>query len=156
MDENVEPTPESVEPATESAETPQQPRSSEPTEQPTEQPTENEPNKDACLWATLCHLASLTAFLGIPLGNVLGPLIIWLIKKDVFPFVERHGKEALNFQISIVIYCLAATPLMCLAGLGVFVIAALAIIDVIFLIIAAVSANKGQEYRYPICIRFIK
>ena len=52
----------------------------------------------------LCHLLSLTLLIGVPLGNILGPLIIWLIKRDEDPFVDLCGKESLNFQISMTIY----------------------------------------------------
>jgi len=55
-------------------------------------------------WAMGCHLAVLAVYMGIPFGNILGPLIIWLVKKDEFPLVDEQGKESLNFQISMLIY----------------------------------------------------
>jgi uncharacterized Tic20 family protein len=114
-------------------------------------------NRDACMWAMFCHLAGLGGFLPIApiLGGVIAPLIIWQIKKNDFKFVDEQGKEAVNFQISIVIYALVA-GLLCFACIGVFLLPAVYIFDVVFLLIAAVKANNGEHYRYPLTIRFIK
>jgi uncharacterized Tic20 family protein len=101
------------------------------------------------------HLSALAGIIGIPFGSLLGPLILWLIKKDDFSYVDRQGKEALNFQISMTLYALAATPLLCI-GLAVVIWPALAIIDIVFVIIAAINANDGKDYRYPLTIRFVK
>ena len=60
----------------------------------------------------LCHLTALLGIIGIPFGNIVGPLIIWLLKKNVYPFVNEQGKESLNFQISMTIYALAAALLI--------------------------------------------
>ena len=54
-------------------------------------------DKDSRMWGMLCHLAALAMFTGIPLGNVIGPLVVWLIQKDKSPFVDEQGKEVLNF-----------------------------------------------------------
>jgi uncharacterized Tic20 family protein len=101
----------------------------------------------------LCHLLSFTGYF-FPLGHVLGPLILWLIKKDVSPFVDDHGKECLNFQISMTIWQILAIPLWLLL-VGIPITAALLIVSITCTIIAAVKANAGEYYRYPICIRFI-
>ena len=71
-------------------------------------------------------------------------------------FVDYNGKEALNFQISLALYALAATPLLCVAGLAAIIWAAIAILDIVFIIVAAVKANDGKDYRYPLTIRFVK
>lgn len=84
----------------------------------------------------LCHL------LGIFTGFI-GPLVVWLIKKDTSPYVDAQGKEALNFQLSILIYCLLTCGLAGIFGL-------------IMAIIASIKANEGIVYRYPLAIRFIK
>src|ERR1043165_7467600 len=63
--------------------------------------------KDARMWAMWCHLSALSGFVGIPFGNVVGPLIIWQLKKDQIPSPEAHGKEAVNFQLSFLIYLVA-------------------------------------------------
>ena len=75
------------------------------------------PDKDARLWAMLCHLSTFAGMVGIPFGNILGPLIIWLIKKDEYPFVDDQGKEALNFQISMTVY-LIVSVLLCFVLVG--------------------------------------
>ena len=71
-----------------------------------------EENKDARTWATLCHLSALLVLLGLPLGNVFGPLVAWLIKRNEHPFVDDQGKEALNFQISMTVYGIVAGMFM--------------------------------------------
>jgi uncharacterized Tic20 family protein len=111
--------------------------------------------KDAKMWGMFCHLAALAGFTGLPFANVLGPLILWLIKKDEFPFVDDQGKESLNFQISMAIYALITLPLFCIV-IGPFLMAAVFIFDLIMVIIASIESNKGKAYRYPLCIRLIK
>jgi len=119
--------------------------------------TDREMNRDARLWAMLCHLAGL-AFLVVPaIGSVIGPLIVWLIKKDQYPFVDEQGKEAVNFQITMLIYGLVAGLLMFVC-IGFLLLPVVAIVDIVLLIIAAIKANDGHHYRYPypLIIRFIK
>lgn len=116
---------------------------------------EIELNKDARLWGMLAHLASLSGFIGIPFGGILGPLIIWMIKKNEFPFVDKQGKEALNFQISLIIYGLVSA-LLIFIFVGIILLIAVLIFDLVFVIIAAIKANKGESVRYPLTIRFIK
>jgi len=112
-------------------------------------------NKDARTWAMVCHLVGLA---GLPLpiiGNIVTPLIIWQIKKDDYPFVDEQGKEAVNFQISMSIYGFVAA-LLCFVCIGIPLLLAVYIVDLVFLLIAAVKANNGHHYRYPLTIRFIK
>ncbi len=121
------------------------------------QPTEvsKEMNKDARMWAMFCHLSGLAGLVVPVVGCIVGPLIIWQIKKDEHPFVNEQGKEAVNFQISMLIYGIVA-GLLIFACVGAFLLPAVAIFDIVFLLIAAVKANNGFHYRYPLCIRFIK
>lgn len=107
------------------------------------------------MWAMFAHLTSLAGFIGIPLGNIIGPLVIWLIKKDTMPLVDDQGKESLNFQISMTIYGIISAVLT-LVVIGFFLILAVLIVDIVFVILASVAANKGEAYRYPLTIRFIK
>jgi len=110
-------------------------------------------SQDEKLWAMLCHLSTLVGY-AIPFGNIFGPLVVWLIKKDEMPLVDDQGKEALNFQISVTIYlviCIIAVFVV----VGIVLLLALAIFDLVVTIIAAVQANKGIAYRYPLCIRLI-
>jgi uncharacterized Tic20 family protein len=114
-----------------------------------------EVNKEACMWAMFCHLAGLAGIVIPAVGNIVGPLILWQIKKDEYPFVDEQGKEAVNFQISMTIYGLICIPLFFIC-IGPFLLAAVGVVDLVFLLIAAVKANNGQHYRYPLTIRFIK
>lgn len=101
----------------------------------------------------LCHLSAF-AGLFIPLGNIWGPLIFWLIKKDEFPDVDLHGKESLNFQISMTIYIVVSFFLSFLL-IGIPLLIALSIMWIVVVIMASVRANAGELYRYPLAIRFI-
>ena len=116
---------------------------------------EVEQNKDARLWATLCHLATFLGFTAIPFAHILGPLGVWLFKRNEYPFVDTHGKEALNFQISMTIYGLISTITICV-GIGIVMLVAVVIIDVVFTVIAAIKANNGETYEYPLTIRLVK
>ena len=102
----------------------------------------------------LCHLGALAGFI-IPLGNIIGPLVFWLIKKDQYDLVNNQGKESLNFQITVLIAAIICFVL-CFVLIGFILLPALLIADIVFIIIAAMKANSGIRYRYPLCIRFIK
>jgi uncharacterized Tic20 family protein len=115
-------------------------------------------------WAMFAHLAGVIA---IWLGGMgfLGPLIVWLIQKDKMKFVDDQGKEALNFQINILVLELAIIPIGAIVtfatfGLGVFIVAPLAVglgvLAIVFPILGAVKANSGEAYRYPYIIRLVK
>ncbi len=114
----------------------------------------NSPDKDERLWGTLCHLISFSGYI-IPFGSVLGPLIIWLIKKDEMPFVNDQGKESLNFQLTMLIAVIVSAILM-LVFVGFLLLGVLIIYQIIVVIIASIKANEGVLYRYPYTIRFIK
>ena len=149
-------------------EIPQEPESS-PSQQdvpppPIDQPAGSEvppapvvkpPADNARTFAILCHLLGF-AGLVFPLGNVLAPLVLWLINKQQYPQIDEHGKESVNFQISITIYLiLICMPLMFIV-VGVFLMMGLVILDVVAIIVASVKASNGEVYRYPLSIRFIK
>ena len=125
-------------------------------EQPTNAPKE-ELSKDVRMWAMFCHLAGLAGFvIPVILSGIIAPLIIWQIKKDDHPFLDANGKEALNFQISIGIYEFVSFLLIFVFCIGAVLLPAVAIFDLVLMIIAAVKANNGESYRYPLTIRFIK
>ena len=105
-------------------------------------------------WAVATHLASFSGYLGIPFGHILGPLVCWLMKKDSSNFLDEVGKETVNYNISIIIWFLVCIPL-CFVIIGFFMLGALAIMDIIVTIMAAVAASNGQQYKYPLTIRFI-
>ena len=69
---------------------------------------EEKDQREGRTWGIFCHLGALSMYLGVPLGNILVPLIIWLIKKDDLPLVDEHGKQSLNFQISLMLYAVIA------------------------------------------------
>ena len=98
-------------------------------------------------------MAMLSHLLGI-FASFVGPLIIWLIKKDSNPFVDDQGKEALNFQITVLIAYLAATVLSFLL-IGLLIGPAVFVLSVVFGVIAATKANSGVAYRYPLNIRLV-
>lgn len=104
-------------------------------------------------FAMLCHLSALAGFF-VPLGNVWGPLIFWLVKKDEFPEVDVHGKESLNFEISISIYVIVFGILSFLL-IGLPFLFATLVFWLVSVIVASVRANAGEPYRYPLTIRFI-
>ena len=106
------------------------------------------------MWAALCHLAALAVYVGVPFGHIIGPLIVWLIKKDELPFVDDQGKEALNFQISVTIYVILCVPLAFLL-IGIPLLIGLGLFQLIATIVGGVKASTGVAFRYPLCIRFL-
>ena len=100
------------------------------------------------------HLSALAGFV-VPFGNVIGPLVIWQIFKERSAFVDVHGKESVNFQITISIAYLVSIILIFVL-IGVALLAVLGIASVVLFVIAAVKANNGEYYQYPLTIRFIK
>jgi uncharacterized Tic20 family protein len=105
-------------------------------------------------WCVACHLSALAGFVIPGFGHILGPLIVWLIKRGDASEIDVHGKEALNFQISMLIYNLVA-GVLCLVLIGFALLAVLHILNVVFVIIAALKASEGQMYRYPLTIRLL-
>src|SRR5262245_10976235 len=75
-------------------------------------------DNNARLWGMLAHLTALSGLIGVPFGHILGPLVIWLIKRQEIPFVDDQGKESLNFQITSVIAALVCAALIGRAGIG--------------------------------------
>lgn len=126
---------------------PATPESTTPPPEPAAAPTA-EVTKDAKTMALLCHvLAIFTGFLG--------PLILWIIKKDENAFIDYHGKEALNFQITVLIAAIVSGVLT-IVCVGFFLLAAVGIGNIVFCIIASLKANAGELYRYPVSIRLVK
>nr|WP_286346742.1 DUF4870 domain-containing protein [Frondihabitans sucicola] len=104
--------------------------------------------EDERLWATLIHIG------GIPFG-FLPSLIGYLVLRDRGPFIREHTRAALNFQLTMLIgYVIGA--ILTIVFIGTLIIFAVGIVIIIFSIIAAIAANRGQYYRYPISIEFIK
>lgn len=114
----------------------------------------NQIEKEARTWAMICHLSGFLFYVIPMIGHILGPLVIWLIKKDEFAFVDDQGKEALNFQISFTIYTFIA-GVLCLLMIGILLLPVLFITQIVLMIVAAIKANDGEHYRYPLIIRLI-
>lgn|SRR6187549_861904 len=120
-----------------------------------ENPTPQTNEKEEQNWAMICHLSALAGFI-VPFGNVIGPLVVWLMKKDTMPLVDLHGKEALNFQITVAIAALICLVLF-LVIIGVFLIFIVAIGSLVMTIIAGIKvANGDLAYKYPFALRLIK
>ena len=102
---------------------------------------------DDTTWSTLAHLSTFV----LP---ILGPLIIWLVKSNS-PFISHHGKQALNFQLSLMIYGIISLVLVFFL-IGLLLIPALIIADIVLSILAAIAANRGELYRYPFTINFFR
>lgn len=100
------------------------------------------------------HVASFAGYL-IPFGSILGPLIVWLMKRDELPFVDECGRNCLNFKISMFIWVMISFVLM-FVGIGFILIGLLAVVDIVLTIIAAMKASEGVCYKYPLSIKFLK
>lgn len=107
-----------------------------------------EPSNDERTIAVLIHVLSL-------FSSFLAPLIIWLVKRDQSPFIDHHGKEALNFQITMFIAWSTALVLVFVL-IGLLLLPILFVIQIVVPIVAAVGANKGMWYRYPLTLRLLR
>jgi len=113
-------------------------------------------------WNMFCHLSALAGFVGVPFGNILGPLLVWQIKKNEIPSVDAHGKAALNFQITVtlavIVTCAIAFLLafFCIGYLLFPLVILIGLCGLIFPIIAGIKANNGEDYQYPYSIEFVK
>jgi uncharacterized Tic20 family protein len=105
-------------------------------------------------FALLCHLSALAGCI-IPFGHILGPLVVWLIKKDEFPEVDRQGKAALNFQLSVTIYGLISGLLVILL-VGFLLLAVLAVFSLVVVIVASVKSTNAEKFEYPLAIPFLR
>lgn len=104
-------------------------------------------------YAMFTHLALISIHLGLA---IVPTLVLWLVKRDKSPFIDDHGREAMNFQLSLWLYALGAfvaTLLTC--GVGAVLFVPIYVLGIAGMILAAIAANKGQYYRYPMTIRFL-
>lgn len=119
------------------------------------------PSQEERQWALFAHLSSLSGIFTGGVGNIVGPLVIWLLKRETMPFVNDQGKEALNFNITLLIAGVALLLLtMVTFGFGVILTAPagviLGIAWLVLTIMATIKANNGESYRYPFTLRLIK
>lgn len=123
------------------------------------------PQTTSRTWEVLCHLSALSLWVGVPFGNLLVPLVVWLVKRGDSPSVDHHGKESLNFQLSMTLYMLLAAFLavgLILTIVGILLLPLLLpvflipVVSAILVIIASIKAGNGEDYRYPLTIRFLR
>lgn len=110
-------------------------------------------NNEERTMSMLCHLSALAGLL-IPFGFLLGPLIVWLIKREQYAEVDRQGKDALNFQISMFIYMIISGILV-LIVVGIILLVILGILNLVVIIVAAVKSNNGERFQYPLSLKII-
>ena len=121
-----------------------------------------EVDKEERKWAMFCHLSGLAGLSPLlpAIGSAVAPLVIWQLKADEFPFVAEQGRRAVNFQLSMLLYVTIGTVIRLASLIGAFLIPVVfcifGLVDLIFVLNAAVKANRGQHYRYPLTIRFFK
>lgn len=125
---------------------------------PASLPAGDLPSSDSRNIAAIAHLSAFSIFAGIP--SFIGPLVIWLLQRDRDTFVAEEAREALNFNLSILLYTLAAIAAMILTlGLGLIVIIPVALVAapawLVLTVLAAIRAADGQPYRYPLTLRLI-
>ena len=118
------------------------------------------PSSDERTWALIGHLSAFTFFVS-GIGCIVGPLVVWLIKRDTLPFAAGQAKEALNFNITVAIIAVAMWIFSFITlGIGFLLTIplglALFVAWVVFTIIAAIRANEGVDYRYPFTLRLVK
>ena len=110
---------------------------------------------DIRTWCVLCHASALLGLFFHFLGHLIGPLIVWLVKRGDSPEIDAHGKESLNLQISMLIYD-AIAALLCIILIGIPILIILWVLNTVLVIIASVKASEGKFYQYPFTIRLIK
>lgn len=110
--------------------------------------------KEERQWAAFAHLAGLFVLILPPLGGILGPMIIWILKKDDMPFVREQGREAINFQITMLLAMLVSGALI-LVLIGLVLLPIVIVIDLVLILAATLAASDGRAYRYPLTLRLI-
>ena len=114
-------------------------------------------------WGMLCHLLALLGYVLVPLGNIIGPLVVWLLKREESAFVDQQGKASLNFQISLCIYfiigeMICAVLALIIIGLllGILLAVGIYIFGVVMVIIASVKASSGEPFQYPLALPLLR
>jgi uncharacterized Tic20 family protein len=122
-------------------------------------PSSGSPSAEERQWAMFAHLSAIVAaVVGL---SFLGPLIIWLVKKDTMPFVDDQGKEALNFNITVlIVFAILWILTVVTLGIGILLTGPLMFVvglaALVLVIIAGIKANEGVAYRYPFALRLVK
>ena len=114
------------------------------------------PSRTERQWAMGCHLIALCGIVvPVPAANLLGPLILWLVKREDGAFIDDEGKESLNFQISLFLYALVCL-ILTVIGIGLLLLLPLLLFGLVCVILASIKSSEGVAFRYPACIRLIK
>lgn len=118
---------------------------------------------DQQTWRVLAHASAFIQFIGVP--SVVGPLVVWLIRRED-PVVEPHARDALNFQLSILIYFVAGIVVAFLAaitivglvltGLIIILLLILVVLELVFALLGTLAASRGERYAYPMSLELIK
>ncbi len=101
----------------------------------------------------LAHLLAFAGFV-IPFGAILGPLVLYLVKRDTSPFIADHARESLNFQLTIFLLTLVCLPL-CFLVIGFVLLPVLYIFEIVQVIKATIAASEGRSWDYPFCLRLV-
>lgn len=106
-------------------------------------------------WASLLHLSMLLGYTAIPIAGLVAPIIIWQVKKNDLPGLDAHGRNAVNWIISSMIY-VAISIVLTFVLIGIPLLIAVLVCDFVFPILAAAKANNGEAWKYPLSIEFLK
>ncbi|MBA3831314.1 MAG: DUF4870 domain-containing protein [Chthoniobacterales bacterium] len=118
-------------------------------------PTTTVTSTNSRTWCVLCHASALLGLFFHFLGHIFGPLIVWVLKRGDGADIDAHGKESLNFQLSMLIYD-AVALILCIVLIGIPILLLLWVLNTVLVIVASIKASEGELYRYPLTIRFIK
>lgn len=114
-----------------------------------------ESDDQARMWGMLGHLTALSGFLCIPLGNIIGPVVVLLVKGKEYSFVNDQAKESLNFQITMTVLVIVIGFLSFMIPVLVYLAWLVGLADLILVIMASIQAKAGTAYRYPFAVRLI-
>jgi uncharacterized Tic20 family protein len=132
-------------------------RAVNPDDSPASAPQDTSPSAsaDERTWAMIAHFSALAAFLVPPVGGVLGPLVVWLVKREHSAFAADAAKEAMNFNIAVLIGYLVCA-LLVFVFIGLLLAAALFVFWLVMTVLAGIKASEGVHYRYPFALRIVK
>lgn len=105
-------------------------------------------------WAMFTHLAGFVGYV-VPFGSLIGPIVVWSMKKDSMPLVDTHGKRAINFHLTLAILLLISIPLIFVV-IGIFMLFAVLAIQFIFTLLATIAVSQRKDYTYPFSFKFLK
>jgi uncharacterized Tic20 family protein len=111
-------------------------------------------NSQANMWAMAIHLSLFAGYFVVPVAGLIAPILIWQLKKGEFPELDAHGREVVNFIISMFIYSLICGVLT-LVAVGILGFMVLAVVGIVYPIIGGIKASNGEFWRYPFILRLV-